>query len=340
MVTPDDARAITDRQQAEAIRSAFTEEAQEVGGARAKQLRDRLVNQLAEEGLLSVFREPSFQALLARSAIGAAQTDEQTDYDLLANILADRARKGDERRRRIGLDRAVEVVEKVEISDLRALTTIFVLTKVRAMGGSLVRSLETHDALYGSLLGDSDLPLGRGFMDRLDLLNLVRVNQIGGFRKFDDYWIPTVSGWYASGIRKDDPMVDEVWTGFARRGFKPLLSEHELDAERWRLAYARPAYMREALVAAGKHTESQVDGIMDYASNWFGLNDSGDPVMRQQVVDRLDATATLGKVRRWLDSLPNGCFMTDAGVILARSYAEHRGLNKLVNNWERIDLTA
>lgn len=338
VVSADDARAIMEHQQVEAIRAAFTDVAQEIGVERAGQLADRVVARLAQEGNLQAFSEPSFQALLGKSAIGAAQTSEESDYDILTNMLADRARQGDKRKRRIGLDRAIEVVEKVDLPDLKALTTIFLVGRMRPIGREARSGIDAHAPLYVPMVGSDELPNGSNFIDRLDLLNLVRVNPLGGFNKWDDFWMRSVSGWAAAGIRKDDPNVDEIWRGFDRRGFAPTLMEHDLDSERFRLGYANPSLLRDEIRRQGQHTDIQIERIIEYAAQWFGLNETGTPEFRAQISEAIDNTASLSYVRRWWDELPISCHITDAGVILARAYVEYCGVDSRISNWDAIDI--
>lgn len=342
IVDNEKAHEIWDSQQARALAGAYTDEARALGQARAGRLGDRVIDQFTREQLLSVFQEPDFQALLTKAQIGAAQTDDEVDHSVLASMLADRARKGNVRKRRIGLDRAIEVADKIDLQALKALTCIFIFSRTYPSGGFIKSGLASNDALYELILKDEELPPGPQFMDHLDLLNLARVNTLATFHGFEVFWIPRVSGWYAAGRMKADPLVDDIWQGFARRGLVHgsdiFLTVHELDSDRFRLPYGSPEALRTSLLNLNRYSDGQVDAICAYAMESFGLDDSGDPALKPILLDMIDATPTMGKFRRWFEALPHSFTFTAAGTIMARAYAEHCGVSERVSGWGEMDV--
>lgn len=336
------AHEIWEAQQARALAATYTDEARAVGQERSQRLGDRVIDQFTREQLLEVFQEPDFQALLTKAQIGAAQTDDEVDHSVLASMLADRARKGNVRKRRIGLDRAIEVADKVDLPALKALTCLFLYARTYPSAGFIEPGLQSHDSLYRLVMGDEDLPPGPQFMDHLDLLNLVRINTLSTFNGFDAFWLNRVPGWYAAGYLKTDPTVDDAWQGFARRGLalgsEILLAQHELDTDRFRLLYGQPATLRDAVSRLDRYTPAQIDSIMAYAASTFGLTDSGDPSLKPAVLSMIDSQPSLGLFKRWLESLPYSCSFTAAGTIMARAYAEHCGVAERVNGWTDMDV--
>ena len=331
------AKDIWDRQQAHALAGAYTDKAQATGRQRSQRLGDRVIEQFTREDLLSVFQEPDFQALLTKAQIGAAQTDEETDYDVLANMLADRARNGNIRSRRIGLDRAIEVADKVDLLALKVLTCLFLYVQIRPIGTSVFGSIAAHDQTYGRVMDGEPFPDGAELMDHLDLLNLGRVNTLGSYKKFDDYWLPSVSGWYALGVERSDPNLQDAWEGFARRGCDlpadvPLIS-HELDESRLRLAYANPTLFRRHLESLDRFEDRQIDALLNFAASTWGLHETGHLPYKSALSDHIKQLPTLGPFRAWLEGLSGHLTLTAAGRTLARAYAEHCGVSDSVQDW-------
>ncbi|MCK5929963.1 MAG: hypothetical protein KAG80_17325 [Nocardioides sp.] len=342
VVDGEKAHEIWEAQQARALAGSYTDQARLLGQERSRRLGDRVINQFTREQLLEVFQEPDFQALLTKAQIGAAQTDDDVDHSVLASMLADRARKGNVRKRRIGLDRAIEVADKIDLPALKALTCIFLYSRTYPTGGFIKAGLESQDSLYQLVLADEELPPGPQFMDHLDLLNMVRVNTLSKFNGFDTFWLTRVPGWYAGGHIKSDPMVEEAWQGFARRGLtlgsEILLSHHELDVDRFRLLYGQPEALRTGLTGLNRYSNVQIDSIMAYAAETFGLTESGDPSLKPKLLSMIDEQSTMGTFRRWFEALPYSFTFTAAGTIMARAYAEHCGVAERVNGWAEMDV--
>lgn len=87
----------------------YTIEASDIASARVSAFDARLVTHMESLELLEAFRDPAFQMLLRKAQIGAASTDREEDYDLLARLLSERAQQ-QERRHKASIARAVEVV--------------------------------------------------------------------------------------------------------------------------------------------------------------------------------------------------------------------------------------
>jgi len=70
------------------------------------------------------FCDPSFQFLLVEAQKTAASTDRTTDYDILSELLAFRARRLDDRNVRIGVKHAVKIIEDISNEALLGLTLL------------------------------------------------------------------------------------------------------------------------------------------------------------------------------------------------------------------------
>lgn len=311
----------------------FTSDAQSIGKQRADEFGERLIQKLIAADKLNSFAEPAFQVLLTKAQLGAAQTDDPSDYDMLANILADRARVGDERNRRLAIERAVEVADKVDFNALRAMTVLYLLQKIVPNSPDADHGLMTQNSLYELILNSSPLPMGREWIDHLDLIDAVRSNSMENFKSFRDYYPLRMSGYWAKGCEVDDDYA-EVLLGFERRFVHVPVEQHRYHPSRVRLPYARPEEMSDRIDKTGLFTTHQRTAIMAYASRWFGLSNEGDPDTLNLFMNHLREKPALANVMDWWDQVPQAVTITDVGQILARAYAEQCGVDELVTNWD------
>ena len=118
-------------------RRDFTEDAYACANERVQQLEDTLLPKMQQiEGALSAFADPSFQFLLASAQRTAAATERDTDYDMLSELLVCRITKGQARKSRAGISRAVEIIDKIDDDALCALTVVHAVNKVMPLSGS------------------------------------------------------------------------------------------------------------------------------------------------------------------------------------------------------------
>lgn len=335
MTVIQNAQIVLNDTQVQALATAFTGEARQTGAERAGRMSSRLLATLQEEGNLPVLAEPDFQALLAKAAIGAAQTEDEDDYGILTSILADRARIGNVRRRRIGLDRAIEVADKVDTPILRALAASYLAFNTAPGHMFMQVGLAVQDGMLARVMGDEPLPTPGDFINHADLLDLVRVNPLGPFNSVRSWWGTVVPGWAAAGVSRIGDEWLEVHGGLVGRGLSNgdySLVVNEFDSTRLRLGYSAPRHWKEHLESLERFTEAQILELMRFADSVFQLRDSpGD--YAEQVLDKTYETTHLGSLLTWLGNMPNSFTLTSAGVVLARAYAEHVGAAATVTGW-------
>ena len=115
------ARAICKEEYALACQN-WTKEAIAVANERVNKLEDKLIPKMLEyDKSLKVFADPDFQFTLRKAQISAASSDKEEDYDVLSELLVHRAEHGNQRERKLGISKAIEIVDKVSEDALRGL---------------------------------------------------------------------------------------------------------------------------------------------------------------------------------------------------------------------------
>ena len=175
-VSEERAREIAERAAREVV-DKFADEGVRLIQDRITKLDDRVIGSLIRAGRLEVFADPGFQRSFKRAQEGAAVSDVEADYDLLAGLLMDRAERGDNRSVRAGIERSIEIVDQIDDEALRGLTVFQAVQQYRSVSPSLEQGLDVLDALLADLI-DGPLPSGADWLDHLDILDAVRINQI------------------------------------------------------------------------------------------------------------------------------------------------------------------
>jgi hypothetical protein len=319
-VTEERAREIA----LEAARSAmeeYSQEAAEVAGERIEAFDEILIDRLTAADLLDAFKDPGFQMSLKKAQIGAATSETEGDYKLLTELLVERVHRGADRPIRAGIERAIEVVDKVDPEALRGLTMLQIIIQIFPVPGGLEAGLDVMEQVYGLILADGPLPTGRDWMDHLDILDAVRVGS-SGFKPFNEFFPTRMAGYAASGVPEGS---DELRTGTARlleQRINVSLLEHELKAGYLRLPFASLNGLDDALRAIPDMTEDRRLDAALICAEAFGLTAEGDPGLRPLVMERALNRPSIRAVADWWGSLPAHIQATPVGRVLARANAQ------------------
>ncbi len=282
---------------------------------RITKLDDRVIASLIREGRLEVFADPGFQRSYKKAQDGAAVSEKDSDYDILAGLLADRAARGEKRSVRAGIERAIEVVDQVEEEALRGLTLFQAIQQYAPLAPGLDAGLDTMNSLFRDLL-DGPLPLGTDWLDHLDILDAVRVNQVSSLLPFRDYYPSKMPGYLAAGLPSDGLEWPFVIDG-APLMFPPLLMAHELRPENVRLAAAQAQTLDSTLPFFDLRVRQE---IVDQARAKLGF-ETVDAALVDSFLEQLRTRPALAEIETWWGQIPQAVQITAVGRVLARANA-------------------
>ncbi|MEY2421788.1 MAG: hypothetical protein QOI95_1855 [Acidimicrobiaceae bacterium] len=196
-VTEERARAIAE-DEARKIVAQFTHEARQEAEARVEAFGQVAIPALAREDLLNTFRDPAFQLALGRAQFAAAATDEGSDHDLLTNLLVERARR-DTPRIRMAVERALEIVDRIEDDALAGLTALWLCTLVPA-GGDPEVAIPQFEKVVNDVLSGHVVPDHFDWVDDLDVLDCIRISSIGSLKDYDAFFAERLPGYVCRGV--------------------------------------------------------------------------------------------------------------------------------------------
>lgn len=109
-------------------RKDFTQDAYQCANERVAKFEEALMPKMLKvEGALQKFSDPSFQFLITEAHKTAASTEREADYDLLSELLLHRVKKDKDRKVRVGIKKAIEIVDQVDDDALCALTVAYTI---------------------------------------------------------------------------------------------------------------------------------------------------------------------------------------------------------------------
>lgn len=326
-ITEERAREIARVTATETIEK-YTEEARGIAADRIERFDAALVRRLAASGMLGGMADPAFQFSIKKAQVGAASTERDDDYELLAALIEDRAKRGGDRPIRASINRAVEVVDEVDYEAMRAVTVLSAATSYICRGHELMHSLGLMETLFEQLI-DGKLPEGKDWMEHLDVLGVVRLGGTNeSFMAMEDFWSSTTPGYVTEGIAADDPDLAERATLLSSKGIPIGLVPHELKPGFLRLPLANEETLVQ-LMEQLNFPEDGRNGVLRIAREDLGAFNRDDTLI-PEYFERLKIFPNLRNLSEWWAQLPLHCSVTPVGKVLARANANRLDIHGLL----------
>ena len=159
----------------------YTKEAYKIAEERIGYFESKLMPRIIEiENALEMFAEPAFQVLVKNAQRTAAISDRENDYDTLAELIVAHIEKGYDRKNRVGIQKAVEIVGTIDTDALCALTVSHIINSYLPAQDNIKDGLEAFNELFSKVICEK-LPNGIEWLDHLDVLGAVRISSIENF---------------------------------------------------------------------------------------------------------------------------------------------------------------
>lgn len=322
------ARGICKEEYAIAMQN-WTSEAIAIANDRVQQLEDKVLPKLVQyDNTLKCFADPSFQITLRKAQISAASTDRVSDYELLSELLLHRVEQDADRERRLGITKAIEIVDQVDDSALVGLSIVYALSKFSPVSVVLNEGLSVLNGLYGNILSDKSLPEGITWMEHLDLVSAIRLGSRGlnTFKKCEEYFPERLSQYFVSGIPKDSDEYRDLEASFRSVSLgtnclipHPLRPDHMIlsikpDIDSIVITRVVPGgVLQVPLNPAQKEVMSKAISLM------AGI-DLNNQEMKNAFWVEWEKYPVLSLIRKWWNDLPVHFEISPVGVALSNAY--------------------
>ena len=316
------------------LRRDYTSEALEIANQRVAEFENRLLPKMESvDGALEAFADPSFQLLLAQAQKKAASSERTADYDLLSELLIHRFKKGEDRKVRAGINRAVDIVDEISDDALLGLTVSHSIASFIPVSGEIDQGLDVLNNLFCKVIY-GQLPVGTDWLDHLDILDAVRISTFGSLIKIEQFSTQQFSGYVDVGIEKESESYSKALEILDENKLpKSLLVEHQFNNNYARLSLinrdnikslkVQRLEMRDGGVAAVQ-VELSENQIQSLHSIYDLYKNDGN--LRKQNVDYFmkewDKRENLSKLKNWWDAISTSFQITSAGKVLAHSNAQ------------------
>lgn len=297
--------------------------------ARIRKLEDKVLpKMLSYDKNLSIFGDPGFQILLRKAQIAAASSERENDYEILSDLLLHRAEQNNNRERRLGISKAIEVVDQVDEVALISLSVVYAISKYKPVSTRLDEGLKVLNNLYGKIIENKCLPADSSWMEHLDLLSAIRLSSegINSFKTLEEYMPEQLKNYFEAGFKIDSDEYKLVLEKFSalevplscfephplKKGYVHLTTSREVD-DIFFLLKTPQGTIRIPLSKRQKEAFEYANSIN------FKLN-CRDNEMTDSFWKMWEGYSNLKEVRSWWNKLESHFQITPVGEALANAY--------------------
>ena len=281
------------------------------------------------DGALNAFADPSFQVLLTKANKSAACTNQESDYELLSELLIHRVEKNDSRKDKAGINRAVEIVDQITEEALNALTVFYAIGQYNPNADTLNKGLSILDNLY-SKLPIMNLPNNNDWIEELDILDAVRFSTLTTLKKLEQYWSEKYPGFVSAGIKVGSENFKKVMEEIVKNGIPTTILQPNQLLEDY---FVLPVINKDAINNLhfinrnGAFTQliPLSDNQKDCLRKVYDLYDTNIEAInkvKETFIEELNNFANIKIAREFWNSIPYAINVTAVGRVLAHANAK------------------
>ena len=319
-ITEERARAVFNEMIPQALAN-YTEEAQKIATERVNKLEERIMPQINQvEGLLPAFADPAFQVLLRKAQQKAAITERENDYDLLTELLVCHVQKGNDRKNRAGIVKAVDIIDTIDNDALCALTIAFALDHFWPATGNAKEGIEVLSKMYNALIYES-LPSNLNWLDHLDILGVIRITPFSQMNKIEDIFTRKFDGYVSVGIKKGTEEYESALQIIQSIGLnKNILVDNIFLDDYVRLEIGNLDDINSLSIFNNLGTRSinqrEIEALRDVI-NLYEKNVDLQNKMKERFMNLIDEHEPLKTLQEWWNSISGAFSITGVGKIIA-----------------------
>lgn len=319
-ITEERARAVFNEMIPQALAN-YTEEAQKIATERVNKLEERIMPQINQvEGLLPAFADPAFQVLLRKAQQKAAITERENDYDLLTELLVCHVQKGNDRKNRAGIVKAVDIIDTIDNDALCALTIAFVLDHFWPATGNAKEGIEVLSQMYNALIYES-LPSNLNWLDHLDILGVIRITPFSKMNKIEDIFTRRFDGYVSVGIKKGTEEYESALQIIQSIGLnKNILVDNIFLDDYVRLEIGNLDDINSLSIFNNLGTRSinqrEIEALRDVI-NLYEKNVDLQNKVKERFMNLIDEHESLKTLQEWWNSISGAFSITGVGKIIA-----------------------
>lgn len=319
-VTEERAREIAQESYRE-MSAQISAESHVIASERVEKLDEKFIKQLATDGLLDALGDPAFQVTLRKAQLGAASTERESDYELLASLLHDRAARPTDRPVRAGINRAVEIVDQLDDEALNGLTVFQTVTGLLTANADLDNSLDMMEKVLEQVMSGKELPHGTDWLENLDVLDAIRIDRITSFLEFSTFWSDRHKSMLSAGLLADSEDDARGRAKLAELTAHIAVVPHEL----------KPGYNRFPMEYAEKVVQmmkdegvnpADADQVLAIGRDIYGAEQKDEDLL-PAFMEQVRMRPNLSTFEKWWGTFEVHFTVTSVGRVVARANARN-----------------
>lgn len=184
------------------VLSSYKDMAARIAEEHINQFKNKLLPRIEKvEGAFENFKDPAFQMQLRRAQMSAAVSDQESDLDMLSQLMINHIEAKGDRNKKLGIKKAIEIIGEIDNQALLALTVLYVFLCLIPIEDDVNSGLNTLEELYSKILYQ-ELPKNNTWIEHLEILNTIKIYQYDSNVKINDICTSMLEGYAAAGIKK------------------------------------------------------------------------------------------------------------------------------------------
>lgn len=232
-----------------------------------------------------------------------------------------------------GDKKAIEIVDQVDDDALCALTVAYTIERMFPATGSIMQGLNVLENVFSKLCY-TNLCKGGEWLDHLEILDAVRLNQIGSLKKLDLFYAEQLDGYVCVGIKKESENYQKALSLLNSSNLpRKLLLDHELLEGYVRLPVINKKQicslkLVNRKIISGELVEQPVEissgqkNTLERIYDLYDKNEEQKKVVTDNFYLEWTKRETLNLVLKWWNDIPMAFNITAVGAVLAHANAQ------------------
>lgn len=306
--------------------ATYTNDAYEIAIQRINKLEQTVIPQIAAiDGALKAFADPAFQKVLKKAQQSAAATEREDDYALLSELLICHIEKGEQRKNRVAISKAIEIIDVIDNDALCALTIGHVIGKYFPKKGNIEDGCKIFADLFSHLLY-MELPTNTDWIEHLEILGAIKQNSLASMKKFSDINLELMNGYACIGIKIGSEEYQTALKVLKAAHVNPtILIPNTLLDGFVRLPIVNKNNISDIIVTCGniqRELKNEEKEAIEKVLQMYVKDKELQQLVNTKFLDLLDSYESIKKVHKWWDTIPKAFEMTKIGTILAYTNAK------------------
>ena len=276
---------------------------------------------------LNIFKKPEVCTFLSECCISAAQTDQDSDYDILSKLLIERIKNDGDKFTCCSLKYAVKTIPDLDDDSLLSLTLYYCVFYLKTDVLKSSQIFQILDNLYGNILC-KNLPEKINWLEQLDILKCIRISQFYIPIRFIDIFEKKYTSLFDVGIKENSENFFKTIQLLKDNNIPlKIFIPHEFNPGYYRLNIASESDIDSKLVFVTNIPEKVILLTLEQKNTLHKIYNlyETDKELRKNISINIENVLNnyphIKTVIDWMDKIKSNFVMTPIGVMIGNANA-------------------